>query len=604
MGPSTGRAIKAVDSHGVGWYPRGMGRVFNSPLLLAFLLTAGPGPTASGGAPELKGAPEAGFPTVTGLAGLRGVIRALGDGRVELYYNWSDPAQLEDWRVVAGPPPQVADGELRLGAEESHTLRHVAVFIGAVEAAGTWSLRGEPGSRGQCGVALDAAPWRGYWLNVRDGRQELYREDAQAAFLGIADGRFREGSDHTFHFARSGSFLRVWLNGVAQFRSTDAAYHEGAVLLRAWRARAGFRGLWLLGRPAPQWLAGNPGVAAQLEVLRLHAAGVETLRPLWETGQFREALTKATVAAKQATEDAQAVADFWAAVEAGVGRLKPGEAIRVGGAEWAFRRYDKGLLFVERDGVEAPKKLLGLQDSELLALARGVPGGGRAELALAVLRLHGPMPDAAGALAQLAAAQKAGLDVARHRGWLIPRPPTAEKLVEVRRTGGGAVTFAGKPLFIEAEDAAVRSGALEVERDAAASGGRFVWEPREEGQAQYGSAKSRLVFHVLAQEACTVHLWARVKSPTTNNNSFFLALAAGEAESGTLRPWHLAPDPAWHWEPYNVASASDEGSSRPSPLQFQPGVNSLILAVRERGTAVDRLYLAESPDPPKESGGQ
>jgi hypothetical protein len=42
----------------------------------------------------------------------------------------------------------------------------------------------------------------------------------------------------------------------------------------------------------------------------------------------------------------------------------------------------------------------------------------------------------------------------------------------------------------------------------------------------------------------------------------------------------------------------DEGSTKPSPIQLQPGVNSLVFAVRERAVALDKLYLSESPEPP------
>ena len=38
--------------------------------------------------------------------------------------------------------------------------------------------------------------------------------------------------------------------------------------------------------------------------------------------------------------------------------------------------------------------------------------------------------------------------------------------------------------------------------------------------------------------------------------------------------------------------------SKPSAIAFQPGVNALILAVRERAVALDKLYLSESPEPP------
>ncbi len=579
------------------------------PLWLVALASAA---LAGEGAPQPKAAPEPPFPPVTGLNALRGDVRPLPDGRIELYYDWSDPAQLEDWRVVAGPAPQVAEGELRLGSDESHTLRHAAAFLGPVEAAGTCCIREELGVHGHVGAGLCAGPWRGYWLLMRDGQQDVYREDGAPAFLAIQRERLREGAEHAFHFARQGELVQAWLDQTVQLRGRDAAHHQGSVLLRAWRVRAGLRGVWLLGRPEAEWLAGNPGVARQVEALGLYAGGVAALRPLWETGQHAAALAKAKAlvaeepyakspaAAQWIVEDAQALAALWQAAEAGVATLKPGDAVRAGGAEGTFQRREGGLLIVRVDGADLPKKLASFQGEELLALAARARAAeaGRDHLALALLRLHGGAASPAAVRADLALAQKAGMDVARHRSLVIPRPPTAARAAPPQPVTGDKVAYAGKPLFIEAEAAAMRLGALEVEKDDTASGGRFVWEPRGEGDAQYGKPSSRLVFHVLVQQPVAVYLWARVRSPSSDANSFFFAVAPEGAESPSLRPWHLAPGQGWHWEPYNASSGVDAGSAKPSAIPLQPGVNALILAVRERAVALDRLYLSESPEPP------
>ncbi|MBM4038188.1 MAG: hypothetical protein FJ290_06695 [Planctomycetes bacterium] len=561
-----------------------------------------------------EGAPEPPFAPATGLEALRGDVRPLPDGRLELYYDWTDPAQLADWRVVAGPEPQVAEGELCLGSEESHTLRHAAAFLGAVEVAGTCRIREGLGVRGHVGVALCAAPWRGYWLLMRDGEQALYREDASPAFLGIYRERLRDEADHAFHFARQGNLAQAWLDRTVHLRGRDAAHHQGSVVLRAWRVRAGLRGVWLLGRPEAQWLAANPGVARQLEALGLYAGGVAALRPLWETCQHAAALAKAKalvaeepyakspVAAKWTVADAQALADLWQAAEAGAGTLKPGDVVRAGGAEGTFQRREDALLIVRVGDTELPKKLASFQGEELLALAARAraPEAGRDRLALALLRLHGGTAQVAAVRADLALAQEAGVDVARHRSLAIPRPPTAARAAPPQPVTGEKVAYAGKPLFIEAEAAAMRLGALEVERDETASGGRFVWEPRGEGDAQYGKPSSRVVFHVLVQQPTTVYLWARVRSPSSDANSFFFAVAPEGVESPSLRAWHLAPGPGWHWEPYDASSEVDAGSTKPSAIALQPGVNALILAVRERAVALDKLYLSESPEPPGE----
>jgi len=592
-------------------YPLSMSRALH----LARVLLAAAGLSLGGeAAPRAQAPPPPPFPPVSGLAALRGDLRPAPDGRVELYYDGSDPAQLGDWRVEAGPAPRMADGELRLGSEESHTLRHVMDFLGAVDVAGSCRVAESLGSHGHCSVGLHGGPGRGYWLNLREWRPELYREDGHAALLATAEARLRQGLAHPFHFACAGSQLRAWLGQGVRLRAPDGAYHQGSVLLRAWRVRAGFRGVWLMGRPDPQWLAANPGAAGQLEALRLYHGGVGVLRPLWQSSQHAEALAKAKAlaaeeacakapaAAKWLVEDAQAVADFWQAVEAALARLKPGDPLQAGGVPTTFRKYEQGLLLVRAGGADVPKKLASLSDGELLALGARVrqAEGGRDHLALALPRLGGDGADAAAVLAGLELARKAGADVARHRGLLIPRPATAEKSGLPPPAAGQRVAFEGKPLYIEAEAAVVRVGAMEVGRDEAASGGRFVWEPPDEDGGQYGKPSSRVVFHVLANEPATAYLWARVRSPSSSANSFFVAVAPEGVESPSLKAWHLAPKAGWHWEPYNVGSGVDEGSTRPSPVPLQPGVNALVFAVRERAVGLDRLYLSHGPEPPEQ----
>jgi hypothetical protein len=355
-------------------------------------------------------------------------------------------------------------------------------------------------------------------------------------------------------------------------------------------------------------------VERQVEALRLYQGALPLLRPLWAAGHHADALARAKalvaqepyakspLAAKWLLADARALADLWQATEAALAKLKPGDTIKVGGADATFQEYSRGLLIVRANGTDTPKKLASLQGDELLTLAaRTRPAEpGRDHLVLALLRLHASAADPAAALPELLLAQEAGVDVSRHRSLVIPRPPTAEKLAPAQAiVGGERVSFAGKPLFIEAEAATLRTGALVVDQDPAASGSRFVWEPRGEGDAQYGKPSSRLVFHILVNQPTTAYLWARVRSPSSDANSFFFALAPEGTEAPNLRPWHLAPQPGWHWEPYNAASGVDEGSTKPSPIALQPGVNAVVIAVRERAVALDRIYLSEAPDPPE-----
>jgi len=564
------------------------------------------------GASAPKPAPAPSYRQVTRLPSLRGAVHPLADGRVELYYDWSTGAQLADWRVVAGEAPLTRKGALLLTGRETNTLRHVAEFIGSVEAAATCRTIEELGPNGHASVALHAGPWRGYWLNLRGDGPEVYREDARAAVLAFAPARLRVGTAHTCHFARSGNLLRAWLDETVRLRAYDAAYHQGAVLLRAWRVRAGFAPMWLLGRFAPKWLAANPAVARQLDALRLYHAGVDVLRPLLAQGKYAEALAKAKAlaggqpiaaspAAKWLVADAAALEGLVQATAAAAAALKPGEKLRVDGAEATFQRFERGLLILEREGVTTSRRPLALRDDELLALlARAEPGAAaRHRFGLLLLRLADGRSHTAATISETVAEAEAG-DPARLLGLAIPRPRTAEKLLAVQQVTGKRLAFTGEPVFFEAEGASAMMGELRIGSDAAASGGRFVWEPRAEGQDQYGKPSSRLVFRIFVEEPRTAYLWARVRATTSNSNSWFLGLAPEGTDSPPLRPWHLAPQPGWHWQPYSRRSAVDRGSSTPSPIQLQPGVNVLVLAVRERATGLDRLYLSPSPEPPEQ----
>ena len=534
--------------------------MFRCPNAGILILVLGAAALCGGEAPPKAPAePEAAYPLVRDLAGLQGAVWATGGGRVELFYDWSDAAQLADWLPLAGGPARLAEGELRLGGDESHALRHVAAFAGPVEIAGSWRVDEELDPRGHVGVGLCAAPWRGYWLLLGDGQQSLYRESGLPAFLATGDGRIPNGSPHRFHFARPGAKLRVWLDGERALHSPDPAFDGGAVVLRTWRARAGLRSVWIAGHLAPQWLAANPSVARQLDAMRLYAAGFDALRPLWREKRYADA-----VAAAKSPPGQQA------------GASAPGVV------KWL---------------TEDAEALAGLPFAQQVAK----PETPRDHLAVALLRLIAAPPDLAGARAELALAKAGGIDVSRHRGLTMARPETAGPVAVAVQGGGGRLTFAGKPLAIEAEQASLVVPPMQVDRDEEASGGRFVWEPLAPGQDQYGEPAARVVFHVVAAEESTAYLWVRVRTPSSNANSFRFGVIAGEAESGKLRDWHLAPRPGWHWEPYDAGAVVDKGGQRASPIQLQAGVNSIIIGSRERGAALDSLILSPTPDPPAET---
>jgi len=121
-----------------------------------------------------------------------------------------------------------------------------------------------------------------------------------------------------------------------------------------------------------------------------------------------------------------------------------------------------------------------------LAAKAREPDPGRDHLALALLELHRDKPDMAAARAHLDRAEDAGVDVARHHSLLAPRDEEPREPVPARpRQPTKYVTFTGKPLRIDAQDAHARLGAMQVRRDRTAVGGAFVWAPQGRGRDKW-----------------------------------------------------------------------------------------------------------------------
>ena len=134
---------------------------------------------------------------------------------------------------------------------------------------------------------------------------------------------------------------------------------------------------------------------------------------------------------------------------------------------------------------------------------------------------------------------------------------------------------------------------MAVRRDTTASGGAFLWEPRGPGQDQFSDRVARAVYYVRTDRDRWVQLWARVRTPDISHNSFFLAIEPGKRTDGDLKEWHFAVHDRWTWAPFDVRSRPDRGGRRPTPLRLRRGVSSIIIASRERGTALDRIRIVE-----------
>lgn len=155
------------------------------------------------------------------------------------------------------------------------------------------------------------------------------------------------------------------------------------------------------------------------------------------------------------------------------------------------------------------------------------------------------------------------------------------------------LVFEGGKLTIEAETPHWLYRPLEIGEDAQAGGNQFIWEPRKPGQGHYSDDKPRVVYYVRCDEDREVSLYARVRAPSNGENSLFLAVEPGTRTKGDLAQWHFAPNPQWVWAAFGAGTGADRTATEPSAVRLRKGLNSIIIAVRERNTALDSIRLIE-----------
>ena len=173
----------------------------------------------------------------------------------------------------------------------------------------------------------------------------------------------------------------------------------------------------------------------------------------------------------------------------------------------------------------------------------------------------------------------------------VPPEPRPRKPWKSKRTQ--PLTFTGKTLTIEAEEPDVLIEPMEVADDQTASGGQFVWEPREPEQGQFSGREARAVYYVRSDRERRVCLYGCVRTPTDAENSLLLAVEPGKRTDGDLKEWHFAPNPGWTWAAFGAGTRADRTARQPTLLRLRAGTNSIIIAVRERATALDRIRIME-----------
>jgi hypothetical protein len=144
-------------------------------------------------------------------------------------------------------------------------------------------------------------------------------------------------------------------------------------------------------------------------------------------------------------------------------------------------------------------------------------------------------------------------------------------------------------VWLEAESAEDGSAfaPFEVRSDGDASGGEYI-TTQDEGRTHLGDppADGRASYTFSAGGGSHV-VWGRVRASSGSNDadSFYLSV-----NGGTFDEWHLEPG-EWHWEKFGSVG-------------LPAGTNSVSVAYREDGTALDKLLVTPDEDfVPSGTGG-
>jgi hypothetical protein len=133
---------------------------------------------------------------------------------------------------------------------------------------------------------------------------------------------------------------------------------------------------------------------------------------------------------------------------------------------------------------------------------------------------------------------------------------------------------------------AVVQEAMRVEK---ADGETFLWVPGEVGKRGGGSGYA--TWKLRLQEAGKYFLWARVQSPTPDDDSFFVRLSANGQTALPATTWPLGTNTTWTWVRVPL-----DGATGTAPLDLPAGDITLELRPREDGAKVSRFLLTTNAE--------
>ncbi len=139
-----------------------------------------------------------------------------------------------------------------------------------------------------------------------------------------------------------------------------------------------------------------------------------------------------------------------------------------------------------------------------------------------------------------------------------------------------------------------------LEDSSASYGKALVYSQGDQGYTQtmdepnFASPEKVVTYDFVVPQSGDYHVWARVKAPSSADDSFWIKLNEGD-----WTPWEDGFNQPDYSDEYKWVKLQAQGLG--SPLALSKGPNTLGFTYRENGTILDNLFLSLSNEAPSES---
>jgi len=128
---------------------------------------------------------------------------------------------------------------------------------------------------------------------------------------------------------------------------------------------------------------------------------------------------------------------------------------------------------------------------------------------------------------------------------------------------------------------AVLSGGMTLTPDPTASSGSYFSMPVGSGTNYYIPPSASATFNFQLPKTDTYFIWARVKSPTVNNQSYYIYDG-----NGNWSNWEAGVHTQWTW-----VKLSDSSTGAVSSFALTQGLNELQMAWNNDNVQIDRILI-------------